>query len=488
MEEDGQPIATAARMTMATMDASTGGGRPWKREEEGGDDGGGGWPAMIVAAASHGCRRQEEEEERRSTTGHGESMNGDYSGEDDDGDYGCFDRRVKTMEEGGRRIPSDHIIIFISSPSKFQHLSYIVFEASRVLFYIIISFTSQKLQVSNMNISFSVCKQAKPLVSFPGLNMGPYTFRHHKEKLVFVIGATGTGKSKLSIDLATHFPAEIVNSDKIQAYKGLDIVTNKVTEEERCGIPHHLLGMVDPDDDFTATDFRHHASLTIESILKKDKVPIIAGGSNSYIESLVHDDAYFLSRYECCFLWVDVSLPILQSFVSDRVDRMVNAGLVEEVRGVFDPNADYSQGIRRAIGVPEMDRFLRAEGNADAETLVQLLNEAIDDVKDNTYKLAVRQLQKIHRLRDFWGWKLHHLDATEVFLNHGEEAEQSWKRLVLDPSTKIVGQFLHQDTRLGNISPAARAPIIGRTLPMKALATTSHYKGWDSGFLVETTY
>ncbi|GAB2247922.1 hypothetical protein Droror1_Dr00007804 [Drosera rotundifolia] len=325
-----------------------------------------------------------------------------------------------------------------------------------------------------MNISFSVCKQVQPIVSFPGLDMGSYNLRHQKEKLVFVMGATGTGKSKLSIDLATHFPAEIVNSDKIQVYKGLNIVTNKVTEEECRGIPHHLLGMVDPEDDFTATDFRHHATLAIESILKKDKVPIIAGGSNSYIESLVHDDAYFLSRYECCFLWVDVSLPILKSFVSERVDRMVKDGLVEEMRGVFGPKTDYSKGIWRAIGVPEMDQFLHAEGNADQDTLMHLLDEAIKDIKDNTYKLAVTQLQKIHRLRDFWGWKLHRIDATEVFLKRGEEAEKAWKNSVLVPSTMIVGRFLRQDNRFRTISPGARPPIIRRAQPMIALATATH--------------
>ncbi|XWS69443.1 hypothetical protein CRYUN_Cryun04dG0179500 [Craigia yunnanensis] len=65
------------------------------------------------------------------------------------------------------------------------------------------------------------------------------------------MGATSTGKSKLSIDLATRFNGEVNNSDKIQVYKGLDIITNKVTVEESRGVPHHLLGMVDdPEADF----------------------------------------------------------------------------------------------------------------------------------------------------------------------------------------------------------------------------------------------
>lgn len=287
------------------------------------------------------------------------------------------------------------------------------------------------------------------------------------------MGATGTGKSRLSIDLATHFPAEIVNSDKIQVYKGIDIVTNKVTEEECRGVPHHLLGVIDPDLDFSATDFRHQALHAIESIIERDRLPIIAGGSNSFIESLVNDDPYFTSRYECCFLWVDVSLPILRRFVSERVDQMVKAGLVDDVRGVFDPKADYKQGIRRAIGVPELDQFLRAEGNVDPETLDTLLQDAIYEIKDNTYKLACRQLQKIQRLRDFWGWHLHHIDATEAFLKHGQEANEAWERLIVGPSSMVVRRFLYAP--LGTISKPIGTTAIPRSVaPMAAIASATH--------------
>lgn len=65
----------------------------------------------------------------------------------------------------------------------------------------------------------------------------------NKKKVVFVMGATGTGKSRLSVDLATHFQGEIINSDKMQVYKGLDIVTNKITHTEKQGVSHYLLGI-----------------------------------------------------------------------------------------------------------------------------------------------------------------------------------------------------------------------------------------------------
>ncbi|KAJ4955691.1 hypothetical protein NE237_012474 [Protea cynaroides] len=261
------------------------------------------------------------------------------------------------------------------------------------------------------------------------------------------MGATGTGKSKLSIDLANRFPSEIINSDKMQVYKGLDIVTNKVTVEEQQGIPHHLLGVINSDADFSAEDFRCHASLAVESIVDRNLLPIIVGGSNSFIEALVDDeDLQFRSKYDCCFVWVDVSLPVLRSFVSDRVDRMIDDGLIDEVRVTFKPDADYTRGIWRAIGVPEMDQFLRAEltGFIDDETRARLLVAAIDKIKANTCRLIWRQLAKIHRLRDLLGWYIHRVDATEMFLKRGEEADVAWEKQVVGPTAAIVWSFLQQ--------------------------------------------
>ncbi|KAH8499839.1 hypothetical protein Peur_041785 [Populus x canadensis] len=320
-----------------------------------------------------------------------------------------------------------------------------------------------------MRLSLSAYKQVQPRVNFQGgLNMKPF-FRR-KDKVVFVLGPTGTGKSRLAIDLATHFPAEVVNCDKMQVYKGLDIVTNKVTEEECRGVPHHLLGIADPNADFTSDDFRHHASLVVESIVTRDRLPIIAGGSNSYVEALANDDPEFRLRYECCFLWVDVSLPLLHSFVSDRVDRMVRAGLIDEVRDVFDPTKfdDYSQGIKRAIGVPELDQFLRNETIVDAKTRRKLFDEAIEKIKENTCMLACRQLQKIRRLHSIWNWKMHRIDATPVFLASGNEADNLWDQIVAGPSTMIVNQFLCEENHVSPIVPSEAVNMVPISVPAMA--------------------
>ena len=88
------------------------------------------------------------------------------------------------------------------------------------------------------------------------------------------------------------------------------------------------VGEFDPNSDFTASDFCFHALKAIDKIVRSDRVPIIVGGSNSFIEALVEDPHFqFKAEYESCFLWLDVSVPILNSFVSKRVDHMVHAGL-----------------------------------------------------------------------------------------------------------------------------------------------------------------
>lgn len=314
------------------------------------------------------------------------------------------------------------------------------------------------------------CKQVQPLVSFQGgglqagLNME--TFFRLKDKVVFVIGATGTGKSRLAVDLATRFPSEIINSDKIQVYKGLEITTNKVTDEECRGVPHHLLGIADPHSNYTADDFCLHTSSAIESILDRGKLPIIAGGSNSYIDVLHHHPQFSL-RYECCYLWVDVSLPVLHAFMSERVDRMVAAGLVDEVRKMFDPAADYSRGIRRAIGVPELDEFFRAEARGTSKkTREGLLKSAIEKIKENSCTLANRQLQKIRRLHPQWSWNVHRLDATEAFLRRRrrQDSDEAWENLVAEPANMIIGEFLYGEG-ISAMIPSTTTAGTGGLLP-----------------------
>ncbi|KAK7270256.1 hypothetical protein RIF29_23269 [Crotalaria pallida] len=295
-----------------------------------------------------------------------------------------------------------------------------------------------------MTISMIMCRLTKPLIYVPRSGQKLNMRQIQKEKVVLVMGATATGKSRLSIDLATCFPSEIINSDKMQVYEGLDIVTNKIPNEEQHGVPHHLLGTHNPNTEFTANDFCDMSLASIDSIMGRDRLPIIVGGSNSYLEALIDDDDYkFRSRYDFCCLWVDVSLPFLHSYVAKRVDQMFDYGMLDELRPFFNSNGDYSRGIRKAIGVPEFDEYFRREAFVDEETKQSLLEDAINEMKVNTCKLAMKQLGKIHRLKNIKRWKIHRLDATPVFRKQGQEANEAWKKLVAEPSAMIVANFLY---------------------------------------------
>ncbi|XP_061197684.1 tRNA dimethylallyltransferase-like [Saccostrea echinata] len=106
--------------------------------------------------------------------------------------------------------------------------------------------------------------------------------------VVFVLGATGTGKSKLAIEIGRKFNGEIISTDSMQVYQGLDIVTNKVTTEEQDLCPHHMINYVSPlEEDYHIHRFRSKALPIIEQLLKDKKLPIIVGGTNYYIESLL---------------------------------------------------------------------------------------------------------------------------------------------------------------------------------------------------------
>ncbi|GBM65338.1 tRNA dimethylallyltransferase [Araneus ventricosus] len=105
--------------------------------------------------------------------------------------------------------------------------------------------------------------------------------------VVTILGCTGTGKSKLAIELAKRFNGKIISADSMQVYKGLDIITNKVTAEEQKEAVHYCINCIDPLSRYTVVDFRNQALPLINNIMKQGKLPIIVGGTNYYIESLL---------------------------------------------------------------------------------------------------------------------------------------------------------------------------------------------------------
>ncbi len=104
--------------------------------------------------------------------------------------------------------------------------------------------------------------------------------------LVLVLGPTAVGKSRAAVDLALRLGGEVVSGDSIQVYRGFDIGTDKPSPEERRGVPHHLIDVVDPGVQFTAADFVREALAAARGIAARGRLPIVAGGTGLYIKAL----------------------------------------------------------------------------------------------------------------------------------------------------------------------------------------------------------
>ncbi|RFU33566.1 hypothetical protein B7463_g2791, partial [Scytalidium lignicola] len=113
-----------------------------------------------------------------------------------------------------------------------------------------------------------------------------------KKPLIFVLGATGTGKSELAVDLAKRFNGEVINADAMQMYQGLPLVTNKITPEEQKDVPHHLLGFIGLDEEpYVVSMFQMIATRMIREIWARGNLPIVVGGTHYYTHSLLFSNA-----------------------------------------------------------------------------------------------------------------------------------------------------------------------------------------------------
>lgn len=108
-----------------------------------------------------------------------------------------------------------------------------------------------------------------------------------KKRLLVLLGPTAVGKSGAAVRIAKAVGAEIINCDSMQVYKGFDIGTDTISENEREGIPHHLLNFIEPDTQFTAADFVRHAVDAISIIRAAGRLPLITGGTGLYVQALI---------------------------------------------------------------------------------------------------------------------------------------------------------------------------------------------------------
>lgn len=258
-------------------------------------------------------------------------------------------------------------------------------------------------------------------------------------RVICIVGPTGVGKTKLSIELAKKLNGEIINADSTQIYKGMNIATAKITEEEKEDIPHHLFDIKDIEDDYTVFDYQKDCRLKIKEIQEKGKTPILVGGTGLYIKAALYDykfevennlnsyDKYTNEQlynkllsidpmtkihmnnrkrvvralnyfdntntplsnkektdkllYDVTFIGLTTNREILYDRINKRVDIMLENGLLEEAKKIYDTNIR-SKAVLTPIGYKELFEYFDNKC---------ILEESIELIKQRSRKYAKRQ-------------------------------------------------------------------------------------------------
>lgn len=252
--------------------------------------------------------------------------------------------------------------------------------------------------------------------------------------IICILGPTGVGKTKLSIELAKKYNAEIINADSVQVYKGLDIGSAKVKESEMEGITHHLLSYVPVNYDYTIYDYQKDGREVLNNLIDNNKNIIIVGGTGLYIKALLYDyklksdtntkdvdlsneelvsfikenkpdlEIDFNNRrrlvrayqkiinneeftndskllYNTIFIGLTTDRDNLYNIIDKRVDKMFEEGLINEVKSFYDKGIN-SKVLSGAIGYKEIYSYLNNEISLD---------ESKELIKKNSRHYAKRQ-------------------------------------------------------------------------------------------------
>ena len=158
------------------------------------------------------------------------------------------------------------------------------------------------------------------------------------DKIICVVGPTAAGKTALAVELAKYTNGEVVSCDSMQIYKRMDIGTAKPTPEEMQGIPHHMIDIIEPDEDFSVGRYVDMATPIVEDILARGKTAIIAGGTGLYVDNLIKGGTF---------------APFPATGCRERLERIVELRgiepLIEELRKIDPVALEKSQGNPRRI-------------------------------------------------------------------------------------------------------------------------------------------
>ena len=197
--------------------------------------------------------------------------------------------------------------------------------------------------------------------------------------IICVVGPTAVGKTKLSIALAKIYNGEVINADSVQVYKGLNIGSAKVTEEEKEGIVHHLLDIVDVKDDYTIYHYQKDCRKAILKVKSAGKVPILVGGSGLYLKSALYN--YNLSEENTKDIEYDLSNEELYEKVKDKfpnIDKNNRRRLLRAYNKIQKNISLENEELK-----PIYDDIIWIGLETNRETLYQKINERVDKMFPN---------------------------------------------------------------------------------------------------------
>ena len=220
--------------------------------------------------------------------------------------------------------------------------------------------------------------------------------------IIVITGPTAVGKTKLSIELAKKYNAEIINSDSVQVYKKIDVASAKVTEEEKEGIVHHLLDIKEYDEDYTVYDYQIDARRVLDKLLKENINVIIVGGTGLYINALLYD--YRFNKEE----------------ESHKYDELTNTELLEKIYNI-NPNSNVDKNNNRRL----IRELINLENNTENKTGDILLYNDVYFIGLTTDRKVL--YEKIN-------------DRVDIMINNGllDEAKYFYKKNKNAKSLKTV--------------------------------------------------
>jgi len=234
-----------------------------------------------------------------------------------------------------------------------------------------------------------------------------------RKKVVVITGPTATGKSKLGALLAAEIDGEIVSADSIQIYKHMDIGTAKPTIEERGGIPHHMIDIISPFDEYSVSRYVDDATLVVEDIIARGKVPVIVGGTGLYIESLIQGRVFAPNETQT-----------LRAELEAKYDKLGGLRMLEEL-AVFDPIS------ARKLHRNDKKRIVRAF------EVYELTGHSIAEHDEETKQLPVKY--------DAFRIALDYVDREQLYKRIGDRVDDMMDRGFLGEAKKLLGMGLRKE-------------------------------------------